>query len=128
MQPLKKKPPVKINKNAVALKAFFGITERWQLNIDQESILLGVPKSTLYRWKHKQDGILSKDQLERISYLLGIYKALRILLPNEHAAHTWIHKPNAAALFGGRSALEKLMLGRVIDLADVRRYLDAERG
>ena len=95
---------------------------------DQERILLGVPLSTFYRWKQNRDGTLAVDTLERISYILGIYKALRILLPNENAAHEWIHKPNTASLFNGKSALEKLMMGRVIDLADVRRYLDAERG
>jgi predicted secreted protein len=71
---------------------------------------------------------LTPDTLERISYVLGIYKALRILIPNEKSANEWVHKSNAAALFNGSSALQKLMNGRVIDLADVRRYLDAERG
>ncbi len=117
-----------INKNAVALKAFFGITQKWQLSSDQERILLGVPKATFYRWKQLKDGALSQDTLERISYILGIYKALRILLPSEQAANEWIHKSNQAPLFSGNSALDKLMKGQVVDLADVRRYLDAERG
>lgn len=120
--------PSSNKKSAVALKAFFGITHRWQLTSEQERVLLGTTKPTLYRWKHDLDGSLSVDTLERISYVLGIYKALRILLPNEQAANQWIHKANSAPLFGGRSALSKLMIGRVIDLADVRRYLDAERG
>jgi uncharacterized protein (DUF2384 family) len=115
-------------KNAIALKAFFGITHKWGLSSEQESTLLGVPLSTLYRWKSKKEGSLGSDTLERISYILGIYKALRILLPTEEAANQWIHKPNSAPLFNGQSALDKLMKGHVIDLADVRRYLDAERG
>jgi uncharacterized protein (DUF2384 family) len=115
-------------KSTVALKAFFGIAHKWRLSTEQESILLGIPLSTLYRWKSKQDGSLNSDTLERISYVLGIYKALRILLPNEETANKWLHKPNSAFLFGGKSALDKLLKGHVIDLADVRRYLDAERG
>ena len=117
-----------VKKNAVALKAFFGITHKWQLSSEQERILLGTPKATFYRWKQQRDGALNLDTLERISYILGIYKALRILLPNENTANAWIHKPNQAPLFANRSALDKLLQGRVIDLADVRRYLDAERG
>lgn len=117
-----------VNKNAVALKAFFGIAQKWQLTSDQERILLGIPLPTLYRWKKNKNGSLSPDTLERISYVLGIYKALRILLPSEEAANQWIKKPNQAILFGGKSALDKLLVGRVVDLADVRRYLDAERG
>ena len=115
-------------KSAVALKAFFAITQKWGLSNDQESILLGTPLSTLYRWKSKKQGSLTKDQLERISYILGIYKALRILLPSEALANKWIKTPNTAPLFNGHSALDKLMKGHVIDLADIRRYLDAERG
>ena len=116
-------------KNAIALKAFFGITHKWELSSEHERILLGsVLRATFYRWKQQLNGELGADILERISYILGIYKALRILLPSEKAAHAWIHKNNAAALFGGHTALEKLLQGRVIDLADVRRYLDAERG
>jgi hypothetical protein len=116
-------------KNAIALKAFFGITQKWGLTSEHERILLGsLPRATFYRWKQQLNGELGADILERISYILGIYKALRILLPSEKSAHAWIHKKNTAALFGGHSALEKLLQGRVIDLADVRRYLDAERG
>lgn len=115
-------------KNSVALKAFFGITHKWGLSGDQERVLLGIPKATFYRWKQQREGSLTPDTLERISYVLGIYKALRILLPTESTANQWIHKPNFAPLFNGKSALDKLMKGRVIDLADVRRYLDAERG
>jgi hypothetical protein len=117
-----------LNKNAVALKAFFGITAKWKLTSEQERVLLGIPKATFYRWKQQGDGALSQDTLERISYVLGIYKALRILLPTEKMANEWLHKPNQAPLFSGNSALDKLMKGRVIDLADVRRYLDSERG
>lgn len=115
-------------KNSIALKAFFGITHKWKLTTEQERTLLGTTQATFYRWKQQLDGSLSQDTLERISYILGIYKALRILLPNESIANQWIHKPNTAPLFNGHSALEKLMQGRVVDLADVRRYLDAERG
>ena len=115
-------------KNAVALKAFFGITQKWELTSDQERVLLGAAPATFYRWKKTKNGSLTQDTLERISYILGIYKALRILLPSEIAANQWIKKPNKAPLFSGKSALDKLLAGRVIDLADVRRYLDAERG
>jgi hypothetical protein len=120
--------PVPVDKNAVALKAFFAITHKWKLSADEERTLLGTPASTFYRWKKGHAGTLSLDTMERISYILGIYKSLRILLPSEEAANQWIKKPNSAPLFGGKSALHKLLAGRVIDLADVRRYLDAERG
>ena len=66
--------------------------------------------------------------LDRISYLLGIYTALNRLLPSARAAEAWVKKANTAPLFQGQSALERMLGGSVVDLADVRRYLDAQRG
>ena len=66
--------------------------------------------------------------LERISYVLGIYKALQILIPDEARADAWIATPNTAPLFGGHSALERMLGGNVGDLYAVRQYLDAQRG
>ena len=112
-----------------ALGAFFNLTKSWGLNTEEEQILLGrPPRSTFFKWKKEKQGHLSYDTLDRISYLLGIYKALQILLPNEQAANEWPRKPNSAPLFNGRCALDKMLSGKLIDLADVRRYLDAERG
>ena len=115
--------------SAPALKAFFRITERWRLDADQQMVLLGVSaRSTYFKWKKDLDGRLSLDTLERISYLLGIFKALHILLPDEAAADAWLKKPNTASPFGGRSALERMLSGQVSDLYVVRHYLDAQRG
>jgi hypothetical protein len=68
------------------------------------------------------------DTLERLSYLLGIYKALQILLPDPQAADEWVRKSNSAPPFGGDSALERMLSGQVADLYVVRQYLDAQRG
>jgi antitoxin Xre/MbcA/ParS-like protein len=114
---------------STALTAFFNITAAWGLSAEEERTLLGTPpRSTFFKWKSERAARLSSDTLERISYVMGIYKALRILLPTQDSANAWIKKPNTAHGFGGRSALERMLAGRVIDLADVRRYLDAERG
>lgn len=115
---------------SAALQAFFNLSERLGLSVAEERRLLGSPpESTFYKWKaEKTAGRLSRDALERISYLLGIYKDLNILLPSLRAADEWIRKPNAAPIFHGQSALERMLAGSLVDLADVRRYLDAQRG
>jgi hypothetical protein len=115
--------------SGTALDAFFSLAARWGLGTREQRTLLGSPPdSTFYKWKATREAKLSRDTLERISYLLGIYKALHILLPTGRAADDWIRKPNRAPLFNGRTALECMLSGSLIDLADVRRYLDAERG
>lgn len=114
---------------ATALTAYFNITAAWGLSADDERVLLGSPpRSTFFKWKGERAAKLSADTLERISYVMGIYKALHILLPTAQSADAWVRKPNTALPFAGKSALERMRGGRVIDLADVRRYLDAERG
>ena len=112
-----------------ALRAFFGLAARWDLKIAEQRRLLGdPPESTFYKWKRERDGALSRDTLERISYLLGIFKALAILFPDPARADAWLRKPNSASTFGGHSALQRMLSGNVSDLFVVRQYLDAQRG
>lgn len=116
--------------SAAALRAFFEICKAWGLNQDEEMILLGrPPKRTYSNWKRNAQGTpLARDTMERISYVLGIYKALQLLLPAPDSADAWVKKANAAAIFGGGSALERMLAGNVGDLYVVRNYLDALEG
>jgi hypothetical protein len=131
MQPASSPQP-KLNRKALsgpALRAFFRIADLWGLSAEAQMTLLGVStRSTFFGWKKDGEGLLPRDTLERISYILGIYKALQILLPDEKAADAWVCRPNSAPPFGGRSALERMLGGQVVDLFVVRQYLDAQRG
>ncbi|MCE3285095.1 MAG: hypothetical protein K0R70_1351 [Steroidobacteraceae bacterium] len=113
-----------------ALRAFFRIAGLWKLDTSQERTLLGnPPASTYFKWKKDpQAANLSRDVLERISYVLGIFKALEILFPDPARADAWLTRPNDAPMFGGHSALERMLGGNVSDLFVVRQYLDAQRG
>ena len=112
-----------------ALRTVFRILAAWGLSNKEQIKLLGnPPKSTFYRWKQVESAALSQDTLERLSYIFGIYPALQLLLPRPDAADAWIKKPNAAPLFGGQSALARMLSGQVVDLYIVRQYLDAQRG
>ena len=112
-----------------ALRTFFRIGDAWKLSNDEARTLLGdPPRSTYFLWKKNSAGQLGRDTLERVSYILGIYKALQILLPDTVAADAWVRKPNAAPLFAGKPALQRMLSGNVADLYVVRQYLDAWRG
>ena len=115
--------------SGAALRTFFNIARDWRLSTQEQMQLLGLSaSSTFFKWKKDPAVTLPRDTLERISYILGIYKALQILLPEQQAADNWVRKPNQALPFGGRSALERMLSGNVADLFVVRQYLDAERG
>ncbi|MEM7251555.1 MAG: MbcA/ParS/Xre antitoxin family protein [Pseudomonadota bacterium] len=113
-----------------ALRTFFNIQSVWEISNDAAMTLLGLTsRSTFFKWKKTPDKArLSKDTVERLSYVFGIYKAINILLPEPAAADAWLKKPNDAAVFGGQSALSRMLSGQVADLYVVRQYLDAERG
>jgi hypothetical protein len=110
-----------------ALRAFFRIADIWKLKEQEQMRILGLDsRSTFQSWKRGAVAAIPKDALERISYVLGIYKGLQILLPK--SADDWVHKPNKSPLFGGRSALDRMVSGNVADLYAVRQYIDAQRG
>ncbi|RKF18970.1 DUF2384 domain-containing protein [Altericroceibacterium spongiae] len=110
-----------------ALRTFFNIADKWGLKEAEQMRLLGLDnRSTFQSWKRGAVAAIPKDALERISYVLGIYKGLHILLPR--SADEWIRKPNTAAPFGGRPAIERMASGNVADLYVVRQYVDAQRG
>jgi hypothetical protein len=116
--------------SAAGLRAFFKIARDWDLSAEEQIVLLGSPgRSTYFKWKQAPETArLGRDTLERLSLLLGVYKALQILLPQPSAADSWIKRPNSAPPFGGRRALDRMLAGNISDLVAVRQYLDAMRG
>ena len=116
--------------SAAGLRAFARIADLWALSVDEQLCLLGQPsRSTFFAWrKHPERARLGRDTLERLSNLLGIYKSLQILLPDQAAADAWLRQPNLAPQFGGQSALQHMLAGNMSDIHGVRRYLDSVRG
>ncbi len=111
------------------MRSFFQIASAWQLQNRDQMALLGWPaESTFFKYKAGDVGTLGYDMLIRISLLLGIYKDLHILYPDEALADRWVHLPNANALFGGRPALQLMVDDGIDGLYHVRRLLDARRG
>ena len=68
---------------------------------------------------------LTRDQMERLSYVIGIYGGLHAILGKSPLAQDWLHRPNED--FGGAPPLARMLAGNVGDLVDVRRYVDAWR-
>ncbi len=118
--------PITDEEGAAMFRAGVNLFGRWQLTDSQAAILLDLPPRTFARWKAGSIGRLGRDQKARLSNLMGIHKALRIIFGEPARAYDWVQRPNAA--FGGRTALQIMLGGELTDLMRVRRYLDAERG
>ena len=111
----------------VAVKLFLGVVEDWGLSEEQSLVLAGLnSRAVLHNWRKgvaSKEGItVSKDTLERLSYVAGIYKGVQLLFNDPYQWKNWITKPNKH--LGGQSALDRMLAGKVADLADVRRYVD----
>lgn len=110
-----------------AVDGFFAITAKWRLSQDKVGELLGgVPRSTLYKLKTAA-GTLRQDELTRISYIVGIYKALHILLP-EDWADRWMTQPNDNVVFGGQAPVDFAIRNGIPGLQQIRNLLDTARG
>jgi hypothetical protein len=111
-----------------ALTAFFAIAGKWKLrDEDARNLLGGVSSSAYYEWKKVPARLLEVDRITRISYLIGIYKALHILY-GEQLADEWIALPNRNLVFGGRTPLDFMQTGGLLAMQTVRKLLDARRG
>lgn len=111
-----------------ALRAFFNIVERWSIRDEDARVLLGgLSNGPYYSWRKNPERTLDTDMLTRVSYLIGIFKALNTLY-GEKLADEWVRLPNQNPIFAGRTPLAYMMAGGVPALQTVRRLLDARRG
>ena len=118
--------PITDDEAAAMFRAVLNLLAKWDLTDDQASTLLDVPVRTFRRWKAQGPGRLDRDGKARLSNLMGIHKALRIVFREPQRGYRWIKAPNET--FAGASALSVMLGGELTDLMRVRRYLDSERG
>lgn len=125
--PLEAAPVITDEEGEAMARAAVNLFRHWGITDAEACVLLGgVSKRTYARWKDGEIGRLTIDQKTRLSVLMGIHKALRILFTEKARVYEWIKKPNRA--FGSQSALEIMLGGYLTDLFRVRHYLDAARG
>lgn len=112
-----------------ALKAFFSMMDRWHVrDEDARALLGGMTNGPYYEMKkHPAARVLDADRLLRVSYLIGIFKALNIL-HGRALADEWVQLPNTNRIFAGSSPLAYMLKGGVTAMQTVRRLLDARRG
>jgi Protein of unknown function (DUF2384) len=104
--------------------AIFG---RWGVtDIDAAVILGGISPKTFRRWRDGEYGRVNRDLADRMSHVLGIHRALRVIFAEPAQGYRWMSQPNAR--FAGQTPLQLLLRGGMEDLRRLRRYLDSVRG
>jgi hypothetical protein len=114
--------PVTQEEGAAMFRVALNLFGKWGVTNEQAAILLDMPVRTYLCWKAEGPRRLSRDCRARLSNLMAIQKALRIIFGEPQRAYSWMRADNAA--FAGASALE----GELTDIMRVRHYLDTECG
>jgi uncharacterized protein (DUF2384 family) len=118
--------PITEEEAAAMFRAVLNLFRLWGITDEEAATLLDLPVRTYRRWKTGELGRIDRDEKARLSNLMGIHKALRIIFREPQRGYDWIKGPNR--VFANRSALDVMLGGELTDLMRVRRYLDAERG
>lgn len=119
--------------SGAALRTFAHIADEWGLSERKRIAVLGDPgRSTFHSWLAKARAgspiCLPLDTLLRLSAMLGIYKALKLIFPREGEDVAWLRAGNEAPTFGSQPPMDLITSGTQDGLLLVRRYLDAWRG
>lgn len=115
--------------SAPAVALFLRTADLWDLKVEERMAMLGgIARQTYHNWKAGKVGALSRDQVERISLVLGVLKGLRLVFAEDAQGVRWLKAANDDGPFRGRAPLELMTEGGIGGLHDVRRYLDAWRG
>ncbi|HJS87874.1 MAG TPA: MbcA/ParS/Xre antitoxin family protein [Acetobacteraceae bacterium] len=133
LDPSRFRPENRRRLSAPALRTFLEIADQRGLREEERRLILGLPpRSTYHSWARavREHGeiTLDVDVLIRLSAVLGIYQALRILYPTEREGTAWLRRPHAAPVFGGHPPMALLTSGTQDGLLTVRRFLDGARG
>lgn len=113
---------------AVGLKAFIRIAEAWALTGPEAAGLADMSVST---WKRAKKpgfaGELSRDQMLRLSALVGLYKSLELYF-DPPLATQWVKLQHRGPEFDGARPLDAMVAGGLPKILRVRGYVDALRG
>lgn len=107
--------------------------DRWNLTAEEAAALLGEIEVETYKdmQQRAESGlpiIMTPDTVERLSLLLGIWKALQLLVPVERPelAFAWFNKPNSSSILKHLSIKDYLLENNTLESFDiVRGYLNS---
>lgn len=113
---------------SVAAKSYSRVAAAWQLNNAEAAELIAVSTRTWARIKTGAwSGTLKRDQLLRISALIGIYKSLHLYFSKD-IANRWVRLVNSGPLFNGHPPSSVMISGGLPSILETRTYIDALRG
>lgn len=122
-------PETRRRLSPAAIEGFLRLMDLWKIkDADARQLLGGLSTGSFHGLKKQEkQRILAHDTLTRISFLIGIFKALNILY-SEPLADAWITLPNRNPVFRGATPLAYILQQGLPGMLEVRRLLDGRRG
>jgi hypothetical protein len=113
----------------IGLKAVLNILSKWHCSEAEKQALLGIKRSTLHKYQDDpQSARVTHDLTERVSYLLNIHHALRLIFSNPENVYGFVRLENQSAPFNGLTPLQFMQSGRCAALYEAFRHVDGLRG
>lgn len=112
------------------LRAALNILDKWSASSEQACRILRISRSTYTRARQRDPEWsvgLDADQLQRISMVLNIHAALRLVFDNPENVYGFPSMENRNEFFNGRTPLEIMAQGDMISLYETFRRIDALR-
>ncbi|HET8710210.1 MAG TPA: antitoxin Xre-like helix-turn-helix domain-containing protein [Spongiibacteraceae bacterium] len=113
----------------IGLKAALNILNKWRCSEAEKQALLGIKRSTLHKYQDDPNSArVTNDLAERVSYLLNIHHALRLLFSNPENVYGFVRLDNQSPPFNGMTPMQFMQSGRCAALYEVFRHVDGLRG
>ncbi|MEE3156623.1 MAG: antitoxin Xre-like helix-turn-helix domain-containing protein [Pseudomonadota bacterium] len=112
----------------VGLRTALNILTKWKTTTEQAGNILRVSRSTISRARTDKAVSLDEDQLKRVSLVLNIHSALRMLFDNPANVYGFMQMENHNEFFNGRSPMDVVQGGDMIALYETFRRIDSLRG
>jgi len=117
------------NHAGIALKAVLNVFDKWGCSSTEKQAVLGMSSSSFFRnAKNPLNAKLSHDQVERISYVLNIHQALRLVFSNKENIYGFMRMENNNPYFNGNTPLSIIATGAFGALYEVFKRVDVMRG
>lgn len=118
------------NRDLIAVRAAMKILDKWGCSAEQQQSILQLSRAAFYKYRSKETrtASLSHDQLTRISYLLNMHSALRIVFTNPENIYGFMTMQNNNPFFNGTTPLSVIEGGDFGNLHEVAKRIDVLRG
>ena len=121
-----KNKAVKGDASSTGLRAVLNILDQWGCDQTQILKILQISRSTYHRYRSNPESAkLSHDQLERLSCLLNIHAALRVLFDNPENVQGFMSMSNNNHFFNGAKPLDIIATGNFGALYETNKHIIA---